>query len=113
MSTNPETVVQRQLAAYNAHDIEAYMATFSSDVELFELPGSAPTLSGELAVRVYYADRFSQNPHLRGEVTERMIFGNVVIYREVLHGLQNSESVEIVAIYQVEDDLIRRIWFMR
>ena len=113
MPTNPETVVQRQLEAYNAHDIPAYIATFSADAELFGLPGTAPVLSGRSAVRTYYADRFAQNPQLRGEVTERMVFGNIVIYRELLHGLSDLEPVELVAIYQVEDNLIRRIWFIR
>ena len=113
MSANPEIVVKQQLKAYNAHDIQAYTATFSVDTELFELPGNTPTLGGKSALHAYYADRFAQHPDLRGEVTERMIFGNVVIYRELLYELDTHEPVEIVAIYQIENDLIRRVWFIR
>ncbi len=35
---SPEAVVQRQLDAFNARDIDALMATYADDIELFEHP---------------------------------------------------------------------------
>ena len=108
-----EEVVQQQFEAYNNQDIEAYVDTFSDDVELLELPGNDVTISGKAALRVHYQARFRQNPNLHAELSQRMVYGNIVICGEVLHGLADSESVELMAIYQVENNLIRRIWFMR
>ena len=36
-SNEPENVVQRQLDAYNARDLEAFMATYAEEAQLFEL----------------------------------------------------------------------------
>jgi len=37
-STSPETVVQRQLDAFNARDIAALLAVYADDAELFDHP---------------------------------------------------------------------------
>jgi hypothetical protein len=110
---DPEAVVLRQLTAYNNHDLEAYVETFSPDVQLFELPGGEEAISGREALRAHYAERFRSNPELRGEVVQRMVSGSYVIYHEVLWGLVESEAVELMAIYQIDKGLIRRIWFIR
>jgi len=34
---SPEVVIQRQLDAYNAHDLEAWLATYAEDAQQFEL----------------------------------------------------------------------------
>ncbi len=35
--TSPEVVVQRQLDAYNAKDLDAWLSTFAEDAKQFEL----------------------------------------------------------------------------
>ena len=102
--SNPEEIVQRQLQAYNEHNIDAYVDTFSQDVQLFELPGNVETISGKAALRAYYAERFRLYPVLQGKVTQRMVLGNYVIYHEELYGLQADEAVELIAVYQVQDE---------
>jgi hypothetical protein len=36
----PEILIQQQLEAYNARDLEGFVATYSEDVELFNFPNS-------------------------------------------------------------------------
>jgi hypothetical protein len=36
---SPEEVVQQQVNAYNARDIDAFLATFAPDAQLHEFPG--------------------------------------------------------------------------
>ena len=45
-----ESIVQRQLDAYNARNIEALMATYTEDIELFEHPAKL-LASGAAQVR--------------------------------------------------------------
>ena len=37
---DPATIVQRQLDAYNAHDVDALMAIYSGDIQHFEFPST-------------------------------------------------------------------------
>jgi len=36
-----EALVQRQLEAYNAHDLEGFIATYAPGIEIFDLPDAA------------------------------------------------------------------------
>ena len=40
MHDSPEAVVQRQLDAYNARDIDALLATYAPDARQYEHPGT-------------------------------------------------------------------------
>ena len=111
--SDPEEIVHQQLQAYNNQDIDTYCDTFDPEVELFELPANQRTIKGRRALRAHYGKRFQQNPDLRAEVTQRLLFGNFVIYFERLYGLTGGAAVDLVAIYQVEAGLIRRLWFIR
>jgi hypothetical protein len=49
--TTPEAIVQRQLDAYNAKDIEAWLATYAPDARQFEHPGKL-LASSRVEIRV-------------------------------------------------------------
>ncbi len=109
-STEPDAVVQRQLEAYNAHDIDAFVATYAEDVELWQLgPESRLLARGREALRREYAEFFAQaRPH--AEITQRQSTGPYIVDRErVTTG--TGEYVEASATYLVEAGLIRRVWF--
>ena len=59
-------LVQRQLDAYNARDINALMATYAHDVEHFEFP-STPLASGATQVRERLCVRL-QEPNLHAQL---------------------------------------------
>jgi hypothetical protein len=50
VATDPEAVVQAQLDAYNAHDLVAFVAAYTEDVQLFEHP-SKLLASGSVSLR--------------------------------------------------------------
>ena len=52
----PEAVVQRQLDAYNAKNIEALMATYATDAEQFEHPAKL-LASGAAQIRERFVTR--------------------------------------------------------
>jgi hypothetical protein len=110
----PESVVLRQLEAYNAHDVEAFAATYAEDVELFDFPATPLAPKGKEGLKARYAQRFKENPDLHANAKAQMLSGPYVIHREKLTGLADrKEALEVVAIYLVKDGLIRKVWFLR
>ena len=76
-TTGPEAIVQAQLEAYNARDLNAFLATYAEDAELFEHP-SKLLASGMAQLRERYAARFA-DPILHALVLKRIVMGNFVI----------------------------------
>lgn len=106
----PEAVVQRQLEAYNAHDIDAFLATYSPDIELFTLGGERQS-QGLDAMRARYGKMFRDVPQLHCDISRRIVQGNIVVDHEHLTGLPNGGTVDAIAIYEVRRGKIRRVWF--
>lgn len=108
-----ELVVQRQLEAYNAHDLEGFLATYSPDAELFDLPATGKArVTGIPAMRDDYGQTFAAVPKLRCDVAERIVEGSFVTDHEICDlGLPGEPPMRATAIYQVENALIRRVWF--
>lgn len=107
----PEQLVQRQLEAYNAHDLDAFCATYAEDVQIIRLPDTQPALVGRAQLRTFYAEHRFNRPDLHSEVRQRIAMGNKVIDHEWVTGLDPAPR-EVVAIYEVVDGLITRVWFV-
>lgn len=107
---NPEDVVQRQLEAYNARDLEAFVAAYAGDVREYRPPEPAPFLAGKAAFRAFYGSRRFVLPGLRAEVVQRIVAGNKVADHERISGIRSS-PIEGIAVYEVIDGLIRNVWF--
>ena len=107
---SPEGPVQRQLEAYNARDLERFIAEYTEDVRVFRLPGTEPVLVGKAAFSAHYAKNRFTLPLLHAEVVNRIVAGNKVVDHERITGLEAAE-VEAIAVYEIEDDRIRTAWF--
>jgi len=102
-------VVQRQLDAYNAHDLQAFVATYSDDVSVYKVPATSPTISGKQQLTEFYRDARFSLPDLHAELLHRSVVGNKVIDHERIVGLRN-EPVDAVVAYVVRNDLIQSVW---
>ena len=111
MSSSPENVVQAQVDAYNDQDVERFAATYSPTVELRRLPDNDLRKSGHAEIRDHYA-RLFQERDLHAEIVNRILLGEYVIDLERISVAGSGEVVRTVAIYQVRDDLIQRVWFI-
>ena len=105
----PLEVVQRQLDAYNARNLEAFMANFSETVKTYRLPALEPSLVGKRAVADFYATQRFNLSDLRAEVISRTVLGNKVFDRERIWGIQ-ANPIEMVAVFEVKDGLIETFW---
>ena len=111
-SSDPEAVVQRQLEAYNAKDIDALMATFADDVEAFEYPNTL-LFSGIEKMRQRLAGRL-QEPNLHAQLLNRIMMGNLVIDHEIVTRTfpEGAGQLETIVIYEVRDGKIAKNWFV-
>jgi hypothetical protein len=113
-SQNPESVVLRQLEAYNAHDVEAFAAAYSEDAELYDFPSALREPKGKAGLKAFYAQRFKDNPDLHASAKDQILSGPYVIHREKVTGLADrKEPLEVVVVYLVKDGVIRKVWFLR
>ena len=108
----PEAIVQRQLDAYNARDLEALMGTYAEDAEQFEHPAKR-LANGANAIRERFVARF-QEANLHAALLHRVVMGHVVIDHERVTRTfpEGPGQIELVAIYEVRDGRIARATFI-
>lgn len=105
--TTPEDVVQRQLDAYNAGDIDAFAATHDPAVVVRSGAGEVHCRDRE-DLRDHYGRLFASVPGLRAEVQQRICVGCWVIDAERVTA-PSGEQLQAVAVYRVEDGRIREV----
>ncbi|MFA0964433.1 amidohydrolase family protein [Roseivirga sp. BDSF3-8] len=107
----PEDLAQEQLNAYNAGDIDAFLAPYSDSVEIYMFPDQLVS-KGKEVMRQRYGQMFEQLPELHCKLTDRVVLGNTVIDKEYVTGVPNG-PVEAIAIYKIENGRIARVYFVR
>ncbi|SHK67697.1 amidohydrolase family protein [Rhodothermus profundi] len=105
-------LVQRQLNAYNARHLEAFLATYAPDVAVYDFPGTL-RMQGLEALRARYGRLFEENPRLHARLLGRLTVGAFVIDREQVVGRADGRILHAIAIYEVRDGRIQRVWFIR
>jgi hypothetical protein len=107
---DPEAVVQRQLDAYNARDIDALLAAYDDAAELFEHPATL-LASGSAALRERYLARF-QEPNLHAALLSRTVMGNFVVDHEKVTRTfpEGTGTIQLIMIYEVLNGRIARAW---
>lgn len=107
---SPETVVQRQLNAYNARNIDAFMDTYADDIEIYTFPATFET-KGKEGMRKRYADYFKHTPNLYCKIEKRIVLGNKIIDKEKVRA--GDQTIHAVAVYEVENGKIKKVTFIQ
>ena len=107
-----EDIVQKQVAAYNARNIDDFSAFHHPEVELYSLGEKVPFVIGRQKLWTRYKEIFDQSPNLHTEVVQRMTLGNTVIDKEIITGRNGVDTKNFIAIYEIEEGLIRRAHFV-
>ena len=106
----PLALVQRQLNAYNARDLEAFLEPYANDVELYDYTTGKLLGKGKDNMRKNYAF-FKQVPDLHCEIKARIIQGNIIIDKEIVTG-SGGPAMEATAIYHIEGNKIKKVYFI-
>lgn len=105
-------LIQRQLDAYNAQNIDAFLECFAADAELAAFNG-AVTHQGIDAIRARHEELFFQFPKNRAKLVNRIDLGTTVIDHEAVERGPGGERFEVAAIYTIRDGKITRVDFAR
>jgi imidazolonepropionase-like amidohydrolase len=108
IQSTPEQLVQMQLNAYNAHDLDAFLAPYADDVEIYDFPGKLLSKGKEQMRKDYIF--ITQTPKLYCHLQNRIVQGNMVIdHEEVWFG--QPKPVYALAIYIIEKGKISKVYF--
>jgi putative hydrolase of HD superfamily len=110
-NTSPIAVVQAQLDAFNAKDIDALMRTYAPDAEQFALHGER-LAQGHGEIRPRYVARFTE-PDLHARLLSRSAMGNFVTDLELItrNFPEGLGTLEMLCIYEVVGGRIQRASF--
>jgi len=108
----PEQVVAASLAAYNARDLDAFMACFAPTIEVWDQQTGTCLLQGWAHVHAAYGDLFANSPQLHAAIVRRSQVGNVVIDHEIVTG-RHGGDLQILISYQVRAGRIACVWLSR
>lgn len=103
--------VARQLAAYNAKDLAAFVRCYHPDIAVYRALNTPPVLQGIAAFRQFYAEQRFSLPVLHADVLTRMVIGQTVIDHERVIGI-GPEPTEVAVIYTVKQGLITQVLFL-
>jgi uncharacterized protein (TIGR02246 family) len=102
MPDETKDAVDRQLAAYNDHDAEAFAECYADDVTI-ENPDGTIAVSGRDALLERYTAFFAAAPSIHAEIANRIRVGSYVIDEERVVGHPAGE-MHAAVVYRIGDD---------
>jgi len=119
---NPDTLiksdkyecVKKQLNAYNDRNINTFLDCYTDDVEIYEFPNKLVN-KGKDELRKVYVDFFERaGKKLHCKIEDRLIYGNYVFDKEYLTtAIPGREQFTGQAIYEIKENKIKKVWFIK
>lgn len=112
---SPYEVVERYMAAYNDHDVEAMLELVHPDVQWLTIDGDRIRVETDGADDLAEAMRgyFEAVPSTRSSIESLMVSGKRVSVRERAHWESSgqSRSQAALSVYEIDDGRIVRVWY--
>jgi uncharacterized protein (TIGR02246 family) len=108
-------VVDTQVAAYQARDLERFIACYAEDASVVQFDGR-PILVGRQALREHYGRLFADHPDMRLVIANRMAAGDFVVDEERLSGVHPGDAqspMTALSVYKVTNGKIARLMILR
>lgn len=102
-------LIQSQVDAYNARDLEAFLACYAEIVVI--LKDAREQRLDKAVLRERYGKLFRENPELKCEIRSREVAGDTVIDEERVTGFSDGVVRRVRARYEVADGLINLVSF--
>ena len=107
--TNYTAIVQRQLDAYNRHDLPSFLDCYSQHIAVYRPSATTASLSGKAAFAKFYATQRFNKPGLHAELLNRIVLGNKIIDHERITGVYD-QAIEFAVVYEILEGLIQTVW---
>jgi hypothetical protein len=107
----PEELADQQLLAYNAHNLEAFLEPYADSVAIYDLQTNQLRVKGKEAMRKQYSF-LNTVKTLYCNLLNRVVQGNIVVDHEEIWG-EGGRKRYAIAIYEIRNDKIVRVWFPR
>ena len=109
---SPIELAQAQLDAYNAQDLERFLACYAEDVVVTDFNGAVSS-TGLVALRKRYAELFAAHPKNHARLVNRIVVGHTVIDHEDVRRSPDAAAFQVAAIYTIKDANIARVDFVK
>jgi len=111
-SSDPTEVVQAQVDAYNAHDMDSFASCYADNITVTDLSGKRPVITGIAALKHGYAFLATAPKAFHVAIVQRVVNGPIVVDQERVMGLPAGKGQpEAIAVYEVRDGKIQNVWF--
>jgi hypothetical protein len=107
-------VVDAQIAAFNARDVEGFLSYYADDASVVVFDGT-PMFPDKEVMREQYGKLFADSPDLHVDVPSRMEAGEFVVDEEHLSGMQFEgmpPQMTALSVYRVADGKIARLMLL-
>ena len=106
---SPLAVVNLRMQAYNNHDLEAFLNTYSEKIEIFTYPGKSLG-RGKKHLKGLFEPMFEEGS-ISVEIHHQIAKDGYVINHETV--TDGNKKTEYVSIYEIRDGLITSVRFVR
>ncbi len=110
--TSSAEIVQGQLEAYNAQDVDAFCKFFSDDILITGYLGDV-ICEGMPAFKKRHEGIFSEFPNNKAELLHRIDLGGTVIDHEDVSRGNGDASFQVGCIYTITNARISRIEYVK
>jgi len=107
-------VVDAQIEAYRAKDVERFLSCYAEDASVVLFDGK-PMFADKQVMREQYGKLFADSPGLHLTIANRMTAGQFVIDEEHVSGMRFGDmptEMTALSVYQVTDGKIARLMLL-
>lgn len=108
-----QNLLTKELNAYNSRDLETFLSCYHPDIEIFDQLTGKIMMSGKEQMAPTYQQMFDASPNLHAKILNTMLMENFYVGHEEVIGINGKETLFAIATYQFQDNLIRRVWFLK
>lgn len=112
MAEAPVQIVQRQLDALNAHDLDAFCAPCAPDIVVEDSFGER-WLTGIAEFREWYGSHLHEHPELRADLLDRIAVREWVIDEVIVTGYSDGSQGHFAIVMRIADDQIASTRILR
>ena len=115
VSKTNETIIREFQTAFNKQDTAAMLALAASDAQWYNVQGNKIEIEvdGKPALEKWLTGYFKSCPSCRSEIESLMAAGSYVTVHEraMWETKAGKKAQKALAVYEVREGLIRRVWY--